>query len=315
MSADSFLNSHCCASHGERHVIVLSVKDFFLGANNGNGLSTNGALLNGALEAHQLGFALQNHLNGGKANKVHGFLGEAGFVKALVALQVGRHVAAAFHEVQTCRNSKGVHNTHNVLCFANGDSVVDSVASLGSSLVSGHLECQLSNRGGIGIFGTAGTNGDSGIVDGVCQIIVVGIEDLTLRTLKDDSLAAGGTFLNGTLEAHQLGFTFQNHGNGGKANKVHGFLGEAGFVKALVALQVGRHTAAALHEVQSFRNMQAVHNAYNILRRTDCDGVGDGITHICLGLVCCYRKVEGSFCRYRYCRSHQAYEQDKTQDD
>ena len=306
---------HGGAGHGEGDVVVVLVKDI-VGSNiQSDSQAALGTLVDGALEAHNQSFS--SHIGGGvgSTDEEHGLLGKAGFTKVQFIFPGPINSSAALNIGQALGDHNSETEAGQVVDGGNVDVKVNSITGFNGGGLGGHGELQTgASRGndGIGVAGTA--DGDGGTGGSDSEIVVIAVKHFTLVDDEIDGQSTGSTLVDGALEAHNLGFTGDIGGVVGSTDKDKGLLGKAGFTKVQLFLPGFVDAGAILHEGQSLGNSQLKLEASQVLHRADGDGVGDGITHVCRGLVGCHREFDGVGCRYRYCSNHQAHEQGKTQD-
>ena len=312
VSADSSLNSHNSLVHSDGQIIVVGVKDLAGSKDQIHSLVALSTRSDGTLEAHDQSIGRNITELVGSTNKDQGGLSKAGLAEVQAALQGGVDSRAASHEGQT---SGQIHFKQEAAQVADSRGVHfegDGIAHSGGSLVSLH---GVFHAGSCGGRRDSSADGDGGAGGVNVEVVIFGIEHLAGSKDEIDGQSTGSTFINSALEAHDLSLSSKCAGLVGGTDKNQGGFSKAGFTEVQAALQGGIHAGAAAYEGQTLGNLQLKQEAAHILHRADGDGVGDGITHGRLGLVCFHRKVDGRHCGYRYHSGHQAHEQGKTQDD
>ena len=303
---------HGGAGDGDGDVVVALVEDI-VGSNiQSDSQAALGTLVDGALEAHNQSFS--SHIGGGvgSTDEEHGLLGKAGFTEVQFIFPGPINSSAALNIGQALGDHNSETEAGQVVDGGNVDVKVNSITGFHGGGLGGHGEFHTgANRGNDGLGATDG-NGSAGSGEG--EIIVIAVKHITNIHNEISGQSAGSALIDGALEAHNLGFTEDVGGIVGGTDEDHGLLGKAGFTKVQLSLPGFIDAGALRNEGQTLGNNQLKSKACQVLHRADGDGVGDGITHVCRGLVGCHREFDGVGCRYRYCSNHQAHEQGKTQD-
>ena len=313
VSAASSLDRHSGVGNGEGDVVQIGIEHIISQDIQGHSLAAGSSGIDGALEGHQ--DSVSSDVAGfiGNTNENQSGLSEAGFAEVHAALQSSVYAGAASHEGQALGDVQRKHDAAHIGHGSDAHLEGDGITGVSGGSIS--LDSEIDAGRGRGRNGSTAANGNGVNALSVGDVVQLAVEHIVVQDQHADGQVATGALIDGALEGHQDRVGRDVAGFVGNTNENLGGLSKAGFTEVQAALQVGVHIGTAGYEGQTLGNSQFKDQTTQVFHRVNSDGVGDGITHICLGLVRFYRKSDDRLCRYRYCNCHQAYEQDKTQDD
>ena len=310
VSAASSLDRHGGVGNGEGDVVQIGIEHIISHDIQGHSLAAGSSGIDGALEGHQDSVSSDVAEVIGNTNENLGGLSEAGFTEVQAALQSSVYAGAASHEGQTLGNVQRKHDAAQIVNRSDAHLEDDGIAGVSGGSIS--LDSEINTGSDRGRNGSTAANGNGVNALSVGDVVQLTVEHVVVQDQHADGQVATGALIDGALEGHQDRVGRNVAGSVGNTNENFADLSKAGFTEVHAGLQVSVHIGTAGDEGQTLGNIQFKDQTAQVLHRVNSDGVGDGITHICLGLVRFYRKSDDRLCRYRYCNCHQAYEQDKT---
>ena len=313
MSAASSLDRHDGGGNGEGDVVQIGIEHIISQNIQGHSLAAGSGGIDGALKGHQDSVSSNIAEFVGNTHENQGGLSKAGLAEVHAALQSSVYAGATSHEGQALGDVQRKHDASHIVHGSDAHLEGDGVTGVSGGSVS--LDSEINAGRGRGRNGSTAANGNGVNALSVGNVVHLAVEHVVIQDQHADGQVAAGALIDGTLEGHQDRVGRDCAGFVGNTNENFGGFSKAGFTEVHAGLQVGVHSGTAGYEGQTLGNSQFKDQTTQVFHRVNGDGVGDGITHICLGLVRFYRKSDNRFCRYRYCSCHQAYEQDKTQDD
>ena len=313
VSAASSLDRHDGGGNGEGDVVQIGIEHIISQNIQGHSLAAGSGGIDGALKGHQDSVSSNIAEFVGNTHENQGGLSKAGLAEVHAALQSSVYAGATSHEGQALGDVQRKHDASHIVHGSDAHLEGDGVTGVSGGSVS--LDSEINAGRGRGRNGSTAANGNGVNALSVGNVVHLAVEHVVIQDQHADGQVAAGALIDGTLEGHQDRVGRDCAGFVGNTNENFGGFSKAGFTEVHAGLQVGVHSGTAGYEGQTLGNSQFKDQTTQVFHRVNGDGVGDGITHICLGLVRFYRKSDNRFCRYRYCSCHQAYEQDKTQDD
>ena len=310
VSAASSLDRHSGVGNGKGDVVQIGIEHIISHNIQGHSLAAGSGGIDGALEGHQDSISSDVAEVIGNTNENQGGLSEAGFAEVHAALQSSVYAGAASHEGQALGDDQRKHDAAQIVNRSDAHLEGDGITGVNGGSIS--LDSEIDAGRGRGRNGSTAANGNGVNALSVGDVVQLAVEHVVVQDQHADGQVAAGALIDGALEGHQDRVGRDVAGSVGNTNENLSGFSEAGFTEVHAGLQVGIHSGTAGYEGQTLGNIQFKDQTAQVFHRVNSDGVGDGITHICLGLVRAYRKSDDRLCRYRYCNCHQAYEQDKT---
>ena len=250
---------------------------------------------------------MYNILSTGGGNNNHLDIGEhgAGLVQPAAAADGALPVLLVAHIVAASLN--GIVVGQGV----SGDIAL-SLATLGAGLGS-----HAGSIGPVVLAHVGSADGDGVTGNGEGNVVVITVEDIVLVNDEVNSQITGGVSVNSALESHQdsLGSTGVAGAGVRAEDEDLAGLGELCLNSVHSSRQAVSLSTGTLNIGQTGGDRQLHLEADDILDSANADGVGDGITRICLSLVSSHRKAGIARCECRYHSSNHADEHNKNQDD